>query len=88
VASPGFGAAANSFMDFVNVDEGLPVHSVAQGLHRSRDPGAGAFTPYHSRKATARNDITLGQELFVSYGDQWYVMPSKIECKKSLAATL
>lgn len=68
VASPGFGAAANSFMDFVNVDEGGVVHSIAGNLHRSKDPGAGAFTYYHSRMSTAEEDIAAGQELFVSYG--------------------
>ncbi len=68
VASPGFGAAANSFMDFVNVDEDYPVHSVAGRLHRSKDPGVGAFTYYHSRISTAERAIMAGQELFVSYG--------------------
>jgi hypothetical protein len=68
VASAGFGAAANSFMDFVNVDEGYPEYSIAGDLHRSKDPGAGAFTYYHSRLAIAEVDITAGQEFFVSYG--------------------
>jgi hypothetical protein len=55
-------------MDFVNVEEGYPKHSVPGGLHRSRDPGAGAFTYYHGRKSTAKVQITAGQELFVTYG--------------------
>ena len=71
VASPGFGAAANSFMDFVNVDEGAAVHSIAGGLHRSKDPGAGAFTSYHSRSGTAVKPIRPGEELFVDYSDSW-----------------
>ena len=75
-ASPGFGAAANSFMDFVNVDEGHTVRGVVGNLHRSKDPGAGGFTPYHSRKISAHKDIREGQELFVSYGNHWYVGPS------------
>lgn len=66
-ASPGFGSAANSFMDFVNVNEGFPIFSIAGNLHRSKDPGAGAFTYYHSRLATAKEDISAGQEFFVSY---------------------
>lgn len=70
-ASPGFGAAANSFMDFINVDEGYAIHSVAQDLHRSKDPGAGAFTYHHSRMSTASKNIAPGQELFVGYGDHW-----------------
>jgi hypothetical protein len=71
VASPGFGAAANSFMDFINVDEGYGTHSVAQDLHRSKDPGAGAFSYWHSRMGTASAEIEAGQELFVSYGNHW-----------------
>ncbi len=71
VASPGFGAAANSFMDFVNVDEGYAIHRVAQDLHRAKDPGAGAFTYHHSRMSTASQNIALGQELFVGYGNHW-----------------
>jgi hypothetical protein len=64
-ASPGFGSAANSFLDLMNVDEGSVQHSLA-GLHRNKDPGAGAFTPYYNRKSTAKESISTGQELFVS----------------------
>ena len=70
-ASPGFGSAANCFLDLKNVDEGSPEHSSAK-LHRSKDPGAGAFTAYHNRKASASKRIARGQELFVSYGAQWF----------------
>jgi hypothetical protein len=41
------------------------------GLHRSRDPGSGAFCPYHSSETTALVDIPAGAELFASYGDYW-----------------
>jgi hypothetical protein len=73
VASPGFGAAANSFMDFINVDEGNPSLSVLvpQNIHRSKDPGAGAFTYYHSRMSKAKRAIEPGQEIFVDYGNDW-----------------
>ncbi|CAB9510486.1 Guanylate cyclase [Seminavis robusta] len=70
VASPGFGSAANSFIDLVNVDELRPRHSIPHGLHRSRDPGAGAFSTYHDRQSTASVDIQKGEELFVDYGQQ------------------
>ena len=73
-ASPGFGAAANSYMDFLNVDEGLTQISVPNNLHRSKDPGVGGFTYFHSRKIEASKNITQGQELFVSYGNHWYVI--------------
>ncbi len=82
IASPGFGAAANSFMDFVNVEEGgcdhglLPPedpHQEAYHVHRSKDPGAGAFTAFHSRQAWANEDIAPNAEFFVSYGNDWFL---------------
>lgn len=71
VASPGFGSAANSFLPLVNVEEWNPEYG-ACGLHRSRDPGAGAFSTYHNRISTAKRDITAGEELFVDYGSNWF----------------
>lgn len=41
------------------------------GLHRSKDPGSTAFTPYHSAVTKASTDIVPGAELFASYGDYW-----------------
>jgi hypothetical protein len=72
-ASPGFGSAANSFLPLVNVDEHSVVQVDTAGLHRSTDPGVGAFTPYHNRRSTAKTQITAGQELFVDYGDHWFI---------------
>jgi hypothetical protein len=66
-------AAANSFLDFVNVDEGEATISTPHNLHRSKDPGIGGFTIFHSREATAHRNIQAGEELFVSYGSHWYV---------------
>ncbi|KAI2504643.1 hypothetical protein MHU86_9753 [Fragilaria crotonensis] len=54
--SPGFGAAANSFLDLHNVEELKIDHSLV-GVHRSKDPGAGAFTPYHNRRSIAKVPI-------------------------------
>lgn len=71
-ASPGFGAAANSFLDLINIDEGDPTNSMPNGLHRSKDPGVGAFTTYHDRKSSAKVNIKAGQELFVNYGQHWF----------------
>jgi hypothetical protein len=71
VLSPGVAAIPNCIIDLVNVDEGLSMESVAGNLHRSRDPGAGAFTYYHSRQAKAIREISAGQELFVNYGNNW-----------------
>jgi hypothetical protein len=80
VASPGFGAAANSFLDFVNVNEGPSIWSVPHDLHRSKDPGVGGFCMAHSRRATAAVQISAGQELFVSYGTNWYVYVVYVTC--------
>ncbi|CAB9501525.1 Guanylate cyclase [Seminavis robusta] len=71
-ASPGFGSAANSFLDLVNVDEGDPINTMPSGLHRSRDPGVGAFSTYNDRRSTAKVKIKSGQELFVNYGQHWF----------------
>jgi hypothetical protein len=71
--SPGFGAAANSFMDFVNVEEATSIYKIPQNMHRRKDPGAGAFTYYHSRYSHAARDIRQGEELFVTYGDVWFL---------------
>jgi hypothetical protein len=71
-ASPGFGSAANSFLPLVNVQEQSDLHIDAAGLHRSTDPGVGAFTIYHHRRSTATQDIVVGQELFVDYGAEWF----------------
>ena len=70
-ASPGFGATANSFLPLVNVEEGLPSQDSA-GLHRSKDPGAGAFTQYHARASTATREIKAGEEFYVDYGSNWF----------------
>jgi hypothetical protein len=70
-ASPGFGAAANSFMDFVNADEDDNSAYEDHELHRSKNAEAGAFSYWHSRMTKANQRIQAGQELFVSYGDRW-----------------
>ncbi|OEU08037.1 hypothetical protein FRACYDRAFT_196864 [Fragilariopsis cylindrus CCMP1102] len=73
LASPGFGASANSFMDFVNVDEGNVNPNGIGSVHRYKDSGSGGFTPYHSRKAQANTKIQPYSELFVSYGSKWFI---------------
>ena len=44
--APGLDAAINCHQGLNNVEKGAPDFSVV-GLHRSKDPGAGAFTPYY-----------------------------------------
>ena len=66
IASEGFGSAANSFLPVYNVDEWAPRITYTNALHRSRDPGTGAYTQYHHRLSTARRFIEAGEELYVS----------------------
>jgi hypothetical protein len=65
IASEGFGSAANSFLPVYNVDE-WSSRIAYTGLHRSRDPGAGASTHFHQRGSTSRRFISAGEELYVS----------------------
>lgn len=60
IASTGFGAAANCFLPLQNVDEWNPF-PIDLGIHRSRDPGAGAFTIWANRTTTASKDIKAGK---------------------------
>ena len=69
--SHGFGALANSLPGLVNLDEGMPDYN-GGGLHRVKDPGTGAFTPYHNRQATALEPVPAGGELFADYGSNWF----------------
>ena len=89
VLSVGAGALLNSHQGLINVDEGLPKFDAA-GLHRSRDVGAGAFCPYHDRKATTIDSVPAGAELFVDYGPiyfltrkKWKAVPVKRDYEKA-----
>lgn len=80
VASPGFGAAANSFLGIYNVEEYVPVpYDEKATLHRSKDPGLGGFSMYGDRVSVARQDISAGQEFFVSYGESWFETRSQMK---------
>ena len=65
-ASPGFGSAVNCFMDLTNVREMNPIQTPEGDLHRSKDAGAGGFSPFWNRTSLASQPISAGQELFVS----------------------
>ena len=70
-ASPGIGAAVNCILPLVNiVDSGTQLDNA--DLHRSRDPGSGASTPYHDRKSVATKVILPGEELFIDYGETYF----------------
>jgi SET domain len=70
-ASFGIGAAINCIIGLVNVDD-VSGRCDNAGLHRSRDPGAGAFTPYYDRTSVAQRFIHAGDELFLDYGKHYF----------------
>lgn len=76
-ASPGIGAAVNCLLGLVNVEDTFSKSDTA-GLHRSKDPGSGAFTPYHDRGSRARRKISAGAELFISYGENYFTTRERI----------
>ena len=41
--------------------------------YRSKDPGAGGYSYFHNLRFRANQDIPAGMELFVEYGDDWFV---------------
>jgi len=74
--SHGVGAVINSHQGLLNLNENRPKYDPA-GLHRSRDVGAGAFSPYHDRQAFASNMVPAGAELFVDYGSNYFISRTK-----------
>lgn len=73
IFAPGAGAAVNCILELVNVvgmDNWIQFSTV--GMHRSKDPGAGAFTPFYNRQVIAREEIRQGDELFDSYGEGYF----------------
>lgn len=59
---PGLDCAVNCHPALLNVDKMTPVYD--EPLHRSKDPGAGAITPYHNGTTYVSRDIPAGGELF------------------------
>lgn len=64
-------AVINCNLGLINVDKDFPKYDFS-GLHRSRDPGAGAFTPYHGCPTYTTNYVPAGGELFKDYGEDWF----------------
>lgn len=69
---PGVGCTINSILDGNNI---LSVHNSEYDtldLHRSVDPGVGAYSPYaNAETKVAVGNIAAGSELFAEYGDNW-----------------
>jgi hypothetical protein len=54
---PGVGCTVNSMLEMNNIVSTHGSMYDTAGLHRSRDPGAGAFTPYHSSKTVTTEPV-------------------------------
>ena len=74
---PGFGAQINCHFGLNNVEHEKPKFDSA-GLHRSKDPGVGAFTYWHDMPNIALRDIQPGEELFTNYGDGWFTSRTSV----------
>lgn len=68
---PGLDCAINCNLALINTFRSWPLYDYAK-LHRSKDPGAGAITPYHNGTTVAARDIPAGAELFKSYGASYF----------------
>jgi hypothetical protein len=66
-----FGSLANAHTGITN----MRLHSGAVNhvLDRASDPGAGAISPVVEYNFRSIYPIKAGEELFVSYGESWYV---------------
>lgn len=76
----GLDCLVNCNLALVNVEKAVPVYDDASNhdMHRSRDPGVGAFTPYYNGSTKASRDIPAGGELFKFYGDSWFTTRERI----------
>lgn len=61
---PGVGCTINSRLDLKNIESTHGSTYDTAGLHRSKDAGSGAFSPYHSSKTVAIRTIPAGGEIF------------------------
>jgi hypothetical protein len=68
---PGVGCTINSRLELNNIHSTHNSIYDTAGLHRSQDPGSGAFCPYHSSQTTIATPVKAGAELFAKYGDSW-----------------
>ena len=74
---PGLDCAINCHQGLINVQKSVPDYDDVR-LRRHRDPGAGAFTPYHNGTTGVSRKIPVGGELFKDYGASWFVYRNNI----------
>jgi hypothetical protein len=75
---PGLDCVINCHLALVNVEKATPQYDASDALHREKDPGVGAFSPYHNGTTVASRDIPPGGELFKFYGDHWFATRKRI----------
>lgn len=68
---PGVGCTVNGAIDMRNIHSAHDAKYDTAGLHRSRDPGSGAFSGYYSAIVSAAENVSAGAELFADYGSEW-----------------
>ena len=69
VSANDFGGIANCHLGLLNIE---PVGTVYQPmLDRRTDPGAGGMTDYVDYRVGSTHAIQAGNELFLSYGQEW-----------------
>jgi len=61
----------------INTHRSWPIYDYGK-LHRGKDPGAGAFTPYHNGTTHASRYIPAGGELFKFYGNGYFESRPKV----------
>jgi hypothetical protein len=63
-ASPGFGAATNSILDLVNMEDDRAKMKISRAM-KGTSPSIGAISPHHDRQFKAAKDIAPGAEIFI-----------------------
>ena len=73
VFASGAGALVNCHFALNSVDEPVTLSYDSLQLHRSKDPGCGAFSGYHKYQCPTIRKIPAGAEIFGSYGENWFI---------------
>jgi len=66
-AIPGMGSIPNHHIGLASSQPQVPTKT-GGGLHRSKDPAAGAITLFENHQSQITRNIQAGQEIFISYG--------------------
>lgn len=70
LTTPGMGALPNTHPGLLN-GLTIPPRKDGGGLHRSKDPGAGAIASYNGIRHVITKPLSAGREIFISYGSNY-----------------